>query len=154
MSVSDEGYYVPDEGYYVPDGGYYVPDEGYYVPDEGYYVPDGGYYVPNEGYYVPDEGYSRNASCGLNLISSFFFFFHTVFAKNLSKIKYHCGRFFMIIQDRFMQHCLKRNTSSRGTFIIMVQFLVLDIESIHIVLIYMHSLKCGNYNRINSFKLY
>ena len=41
------------------------------VPDEGYYVPDEGYYVPDEGYYVPDEGYSRNASCTLNLISTF-----------------------------------------------------------------------------------
>ena len=27
--------------------------------------------VPDEGYYVPDEGYSRNASCALNLISTF-----------------------------------------------------------------------------------
>ena len=53
------------------------PDEGYYVPDEGYSsnVPDEGYSsnVPDEGYYsnVPDEGYSRNASCALNLISTF-----------------------------------------------------------------------------------
>ena len=65
---------VPDEGYYVSDEGYYVPDEGYYVPDEGYYVPDEGYYVPDEGYYIPDEVYSRNASCALNLISTFLLF--------------------------------------------------------------------------------
>jgi annexin A7/11 len=84
--VPDEGYYVPDEGYYVPDEGYYVPDGGYYVPDEGYYVPDEGYYVPDGGYYVPDEGYSRNASCALNLISTFFFFFHTAFAKKFCKL--------------------------------------------------------------------
>jgi hypothetical protein len=50
-----------------------VPDDGYYVPDDGYYVPDEGYYVPDDGYYVPDDGYSRNASCTLNLISTFFF---------------------------------------------------------------------------------
>jgi hypothetical protein len=49
-----------------------VPDDGYYVPDDGYYVPDEGYYVPDDGYYVPDDGYSRNASCTLNLISTFF----------------------------------------------------------------------------------
>jgi hypothetical protein len=48
--------------------------EGYYVPDEGYSrnVPDEGYYVPDEGYYVPDEGYSRNVSCALSLISTFY----------------------------------------------------------------------------------
>jgi len=38
------------------------------VPDEGYSSN-----VPDEGYSsnVPDEGYSRNASCALNLISTF-----------------------------------------------------------------------------------
>ena len=38
------------------------------VPDEGY-----SRNVPDEGYYsnVPDEGYSKNASCALNLISTF-----------------------------------------------------------------------------------
>jgi hypothetical protein len=47
-------------------------------------IPDEGYSnlltlsVPDEGYSnlltlsVPDEGYSRNASCALNLISTFF----------------------------------------------------------------------------------
>ena len=58
-----------------------VPDEGYSsnVPDEGYSrnVPDEGYSgnVPDEGYSsnVPDEGYSRNASCALNVISTFLF---------------------------------------------------------------------------------
>ena len=70
MSVPDEGYSsnVPDEGYYSN-----VPDEGYYsnVPDEGYYSN-----VPDEGYYsnVPDEGYSRNASCALNLTSTFYYY--------------------------------------------------------------------------------
>jgi hypothetical protein len=37
--------------------------------------------VPDEGYYVPDEGYSRNESCALNLISTFFL-------ETVSKIKY------------------------------------------------------------------
>ena len=72
----------------VPDEDYYVPDEGYYVPDEGYYVPDEGYYVPDEGYYVPDEGYSRNASCALNLISTFFYcFFHNIITMPEREIK-------------------------------------------------------------------
>ena len=67
LSVPDEGYSsnVPDEGYSSN-----VPDEGYSrnVPDEGYSSN-----VPDEGYSsnVPDEGYSRNASCALNLISTF-----------------------------------------------------------------------------------
>jgi hypothetical protein len=47
-----------------------VPDEDYsrYVPDEDY-----SRYVPDEDYsrYVPDEDYSRNASCALDLISTF-----------------------------------------------------------------------------------
>ena len=43
------------------------------VPDDDYYVPDDGYYVSDDGYYLSDEGYSKNASCALNLISTFFY---------------------------------------------------------------------------------
>ena len=34
-------------------------------------IHDEGYYVHDEGYYVHDEGYSGNASCALDLISTF-----------------------------------------------------------------------------------
>ena len=97
MSVPDEGYYertwwrllwaylmkvimsVPDEGYYERTWWrllwVYLMKSIMSVPDEGYYECTWWRllwaYLIKVIMSVPDEGYSRNASCTVNLISTF-----------------------------------------------------------------------------------
>jgi hypothetical protein len=79
------------------------------VPDVGYYVPDVGYYVPDVGYYVPDVGYSRNASCELNLISTFFIVLAII-------------KFTSMSLNAYSKKIIIRNTASNKYFVLVGQF--------------------------------